>query len=142
MLAGKNRRTNVFLFLGLFTFCFLFCIGKTTIHTVKDILMKKAFILLIITIFIASACHKKAVPTFTTRSIDISQTASTNTTPDIEAGKNTFTARCIRCHNLPDPGKYNVQRWNGILTIMTFRARLTKEEINDVTGYIKANCAK
>ena len=104
--------------------------------------MKKAFILLIITIFIASACHKKAVPTFTTRSIDISQTASTNTTPDIEAGKNTFTARCIRCHNLPDPGKYNVQRWNGILTIMTFRARLTKEEINDVTGYIKANCAK
>ena len=87
------------------------------------------------------ACHKKAVPTFTTRSIDITQTVN-NTTPDIDAGKNIFTARCNRCHDLPDPAKYNAQRWDGILSVMTFRARLTKDEINNVTAYIKANCSK
>ena len=100
---------------------------------------------IIVVFFIVSAlilaCHKKAVPTFTTRSIDITQTANT-ATPDIEAGKSTFTARCNRCHDLPDPVKYNAQRWDGILTVMTFRARLTKEETNNVTAYIKANCAK
>ena len=94
-----------------------------------------------VSFFIASACHKKAVPTFTTRSIDITQTVN-NTTPDIEAGKNVFTARCNRCHDLPDPAKYNALRWDGILSVMTFRARLTKEETNNVTAYIKTNCAK
>ena len=89
------------------------------------------------------ACHKKAVPTFTTRSIDITQTVNSgNTIPDIEAGKATFTARCNRCHDLPEPSKYTSQRWDGILSIMIFRARLTKEEINNVTAYIKSNCSK
>ena len=105
--------------------------------------MKKIFILLFVSFFIATGCHKKAVPTFTTRSIDITQTAnSDNTTPDIELGKATFTARCNRCHDLPDPAKYSAQRWDGILSIMTFRARLTKEETSNVTAYIKANCSK
>ena len=101
----------------------------------------KIIVVLIIISTMVIACHKKAVPTFTTRSIDITQTVNT-AIPDIEAGKNTFTARCNRCHDLPDPARYPAQRWDGILTVMTFRARLTKEETNNVTAYIKANCAK
>ena len=103
--------------------------------------MKKATIIVsAISLFII-ACHKKAVPTFSTRSINIEETAN-NKIPDIDAGKNTFTARCNRCHDLPDPSKYNAQRWDGILSIMTFRARLTKDETTNVTAYIKANCSK
>ena len=103
----------------------------------------KAIILFFILSISVIACHKKAVPTFSTRSIDINETINSNsTTPDIELGKATFTARCNRCHDLPDPVKYNSQRWDGILSIMTFRARLTKEETNNVTAYIKANCSK
>src|SRR4029078_3206065 len=100
--------------------------------------MQKAVITVSIFSLFIIACHKKAVPTFSTRSINIEETAN-NTTPDIEAGKNNFTARCNRCHDLPDPSKYNAQRWDGILSVMTFRARLTKEETNNVTAYIKVN---
>jgi cytochrome c5 len=104
---------------------------------------KKIIILFSAISVLIIACHKKAVPTFTTRSIDINETVnSNNTTPDIESGKTTFSARCNRCHDLPDPAKYNAQRWDGILSVMTFRARLTKEETDNLTAYIKANCAK
>lgn len=103
--------------------------------------MKKATILFATISLFILACHKKAVPTFSTRSIDITATAN-NKTPDIEAGKTVFTARCNRCHDLPDPSKYNAQRWDGILGVMTSRARLTKEETDNVTAYVKANCSK
>ena len=103
--------------------------------------MKKTIILVSVFSLSIIACHKKAVPTFSTRSINIEEIANNNT-PDIEAGKNTFTARCNRCHDLPDPSKYTAQRWDGILSIMTFRARLTKEETDNVAAYIKANCSK
>ena len=105
--------------------------------------MKKPFIHLIVIILIAAACHKKAVPTFTTRSIDITQTANSNTkTPDLESGKSIFSSHCNRCHSLPDASKYTAQRLDGILPIMTARAKLTKEEADDVAAYLKANCAK
>jgi hypothetical protein len=94
-------------------------------------------------LIITTACHKKAVPTFSTRSIDITETAKKNNRPpDLESGKNTFTARCNRCHDLPDPAKYNTQRWDVLLSIMVPRARLTREEADNVTAYLKANCAK
>lgn len=108
--------------------------------------MKKTiFIFILVTTVAFLSCHKKAVPTFSTRSIDITETAksSKNNKPvDVEAGKNIFTARCNRCHDLPDPAKYNAQRWDIILSSMIERARLSKDEGNNVTAYLKANCAK
>ena len=58
--------------------------------------MKTIFFILFATSVVAiTACHKKAVPTFTTRSIDIpAPTKKSNKAPDLESGKNTFTARC------------------------------------------------
>jgi cytochrome c len=89
------------------------------------------------------ACHKKAVPTFTTRSIDITQTAPVNDKiPDLESGKSIFMSHCNRCHALPDPVKYTTKQFDGILPIMIPRARLNKDEATDVTAYLKANCAK
>jgi len=105
--------------------------------------MKFFLILLIATILVNSACHKKAVPTFTTRSIDITQTVPVNNrTPDPESGKSVFTSHCNRCHALPDPLKYTSQQFDGILPVMTRRAKLNNDETADVTAYLKANCAK
>ncbi|MFI5133961.1 MAG: hypothetical protein ACHQEB_06475 [Chitinophagales bacterium] len=105
--------------------------------------MKKTILFFFIITIVAAACHKKAVPTFSTRSIDINETAKKNNRPpDLESGKSTFTARCNRCHNLPDPVKYTAQRFDIILPIMIPRARLTREEADNVTAYLKANCSK
>jgi cytochrome c2 len=105
--------------------------------------MNKLIILLIVICVPAVACHKKAVPTFTTRSIDISQTVpAKDRTPDMELGKTVFMSHCNRCHALPDPVNYTAKQLDGILPIMIARARLNKEEGNDVMAYLKANCAK
>lgn len=104
--------------------------------------MKKFFIISILLCVILS-CHKRAVPTFTTRSIDINETANTkNDPPDLGSGKSVFSARCHRCHDLPNPSKYTEMRLDTLLPIMTSRARLTKEEADNVTAYLKANCSK
>jgi mono/diheme cytochrome c family protein len=103
--------------------------------------MKKVTVLL--SAFIILSCHKKAVPTIATRQTDPPSSIQTaNMVADIDAGRTTFTVRCGRCHDLPDPLKYNVQRWNGILSVMIPRARLMKEEVNNVSAYIKANAKK
>jgi cytochrome c5 len=105
--------------------------------------MKKLMVLSIIFLLVIMACHKKAIPTFTSRIAEpVTPVTTTNLPPDAEAGKTTFTARCNRCHGLPDPAKYTTQRWDGILSIMIPRARLTKEEGNNVTAYLKANAQK
>lgn len=107
--------------------------------------MKKTIVFSFMAMIVLIACHKKAVPTFSTRSIDINETAKStknNKPVDLESGKNTFTARCNRCHDLPDPVKYNAQRWDIVLSIMIPRAKLTKEESDNVTAYLKANCSK
>lgn len=79
------------------------------------------------------------MPTFSTRSIDFSETAKSrnNANPDPEAGKITFMSHCNHCHDLPDPSKYTAKQLETILPIMTRRARLTKEEASNVTIYLK-----
>ena len=104
--------------------------------------MKKGITLLFVLVFIVQACHKKAIPTITTRQENLPIPQTENMITDVDAGIITFTTRCKRCHDQPDPLKYNAQRWDGILSVMIPRARLTKEEANNVAAYIKANCSK
>jgi cytochrome c5 len=58
------------------------------------------------------------------------------------AGKATFSAKCGRCHDLPDPARYSEQRWGPIMVEMSGKAKLTKEETVNVTAYVKANARK
>ena len=106
--------------------------------------MKKIILVFVIVACALSACHKKAIPTITTRKTDppppISGTVDIK--PDIGAGKTIFTARCSRCHDLPAPAKYTVQRWEVILKLMLPKARLSEEQEIHVTAYIKKNSAK
>jgi hypothetical protein len=104
--------------------------------------MNGRIILLSVLFFIILACHKKGIPTITARQDKPLSWQTENFVTDIDAGRMTFIAKCKRCHVQPDPLTYNAQRWDGILSVMIPRARLTKEEANNVTAYIKANCSK
>jgi hypothetical protein len=50
--------------------------------------------------------------------------------------------RCSRCHDLPKPGEYTSGRWEGILSYMIPRARLTPEQSVHLKAFIYANSAK
>ena len=62
-------------------------------------------------------------------------------TPDTLIGKIVFTNRCGRCHGLPELNQFTSKRWDGILSYMIPRARLTDEQGIHVTAYLKANAA-
>ncbi len=62
------------------------------------------------------------------------------TTADTIAGKNIFTARCGRCHGLPDISSYNTKKWDIILSSMIPKARLNKDQGIHLTAYIKSTC--
>ena len=61
---------------------------------------------------------------------------------DTATGKIVFINRCRKCHELPDPVQYTTQRWDGILSYMIPRARLSNEQAVHVTAYVKANAQK
>ncbi len=97
------------------------------------------------------ACHKKALPTITTRTeeppppvaLPNRQMAdSSSFVVDMVAGKLIFTESCSRCHDLPDPAKYAGQRWERILGRMIPRARLNRVEASNVRAYVMANAGK
>ena len=103
----------------------------------KDKTMKKLILLLIVTAIIIIACNKKAVPTK-----PITPDPSLPTViPDTSIGKIVFIHRCGRCHGLPEPNQFTSKRWDGILSYMIPRARLTDEQGIHVTAYLKANAA-
>jgi hypothetical protein len=81
--------------------------------------MKTIFLLAIFS-GIIQACQQKALPTITTRTTEPSRPVSAvvDVRPDAAVGKIIFTNRCGRCHALPDPVQFTVQRWDGILAIM------------------------
>lgn len=60
---------------------------------------------------------------------------------NIAAGERLFTTRCIKCHELHKPSKYNAQRWETILTNMIPRAGLSGADAANVRAYVKANSA-
>lgn len=95
-------------------------------------------------VLLGFACNKKALPTITQRTTEppapVKKTIDIK--PDVETGKVIFTSRCGRCHDLPKPEQFTPQRWDGILSYMIPRARLTDEQGVHVTAYLKTNAAK
>jgi hypothetical protein len=62
--------------------------------------------------------------------------------PDIDRGKMVFTNRCGRCHGLPEPGLYSIDRWETIMASMAPKARLSKADRVHVTAWAQANAKK
>ncbi|NOT51673.1 MAG: hypothetical protein HOP10_10405 [Chitinophagaceae bacterium] len=87
------------------------------------------------------ACNKKAMPVISERTTDPPKPESpvADVKPDIVIGQRVFTNQCSKCHDLPDPAKYNTERWDGILRTMIPRAGISRVNEVHVTAYVKAN---
>lgn len=112
----------------------------------KGVNMKKLILLLIVTAIIIIACNKKAVPVITERRTQPTKSFTSDPSlsiviPDTSIGKTVFINRCGKCHGLPEPNQFTSKRWNGILSYMIPRARLTDEQGIHVTAYLKATAA-
>ncbi len=108
--------------------------------------MKKTISFLCCIVIIITDCNKKSVPIITSRETSplvISTTKSeTLVKADLTQGKQIFINRCGKCHDLPLPEQFTEKRWDGILSYMIPRARLSDEQGIHVTGYLKANAKK
>lgn len=106
--------------------------------------MKRAAISIITAVVILMACHKRSIPVITERTTEPAkpQTEIIRTIPDAEAGRIVFMNCCGRCHGLPETNVYTAKRWETILILMAPRARLTKNEMQDVMAHIHMHSKK
>ena len=81
-------------------------------------------------------CSKKSLPTIERR---IEEPSGPVIEIDLSAGERLYATRCARCHDLPKPSKYTMERWEPILSTMIPRARLSGVEAANVRAYVKAN---
>jgi cytochrome c2 len=96
--------------------------------------MKKTIIISFLIIAVWS-CSQKTVPTQTTTTTVV----TTTTTGDVNAGKDTYVAKCQQCHGLKNPGNYTVAQWGPILNSMARKANLDESEKANVLAYVDAN---
>lgn len=84
------------------------------------------------------------MPTISDRTTDPAKPESpvANVKPDLVVGQRVFNNQCGKCHDLPSPGKYKADRWDGILRTMIPRAGISRVNEVHVTAYIKTNAAK
>lgn len=106
--------------------------------------MKKYITAVLCISVIFLACSKKSLPVITARTSNpgLSVAEKPEIIPDEARGKIIFTNRCQKCHGLPEPTLYTKKRWEGILSYMVPKARLSDEEAIHLTAYLKANAAK
>ena len=98
--------------------------------------MKKVLVLSVITLFIATACHKKAAP-----SAAVPAPAVAAPAPDpalVEAGKTVYATKCTKCHAAKVVENYTVDKWAGILKSMIPKAKLDDTEAAQVTAFVNA----
>src|SRR5258706_13165539 len=96
--------------------------------------MKGIYLISLLVQIVIIGCHSKTVPVITSRENDpLPPVSIVNEPPNLETGKVIFAAKCQRCHDLPDPLKYNAQRWDAILRTMIPKARLSSQEANNLT---------
>lgn len=103
--------------------------------------MKKVFVLSVLIVFIAAACHKKAVPSSSTSAA----TSAPAPAPDpamVEAGKTVFNTKCTKCHAAKVVDNYTVDKWNSILKSMIPKAKLDDTEAAQVTAFVTAGAKK
>lgn len=95
--------------------------------------MKKLLVVAIIILFVWGCSHKTAPSTQT------SSTQSTSTSTAAAAGKETYVAKCQRCHSLKNPANYTTDQWVPILNNMAAKANLSDDEKANVMAYVDAN---
>lgn len=106
--------------------------------------MKKTIAVTLILLIVIVSCQKKAMPVISERTSapDKPRTDTGMIVPDIDRGKMVFTNRCGRCHGLPEPGLYSVDRWETIMASMAPKARLSKADRVHVTAWAQTNAKK
>ena len=98
-------------------------------------MMKKVLVIATLIILVWGCTHKTA-PQVTT------QTAPVSDATTIAAGKDTYIAKCQRCHQLKDPADFTIAQWVPILDNMAGRAHLTDAEKANVMAYIQINAKR
>jgi cytochrome c5 len=127
--------------------------------------MKKILFASTVLVFIYG-CSKKMAPTNTTKAESSSPTLQSSVkvsaptpvvkdvvtpTPEVPKevvkevskestivaiGKETYKAKCGKCHNLKEPQEYNALKWAKIVDWMGPRAKLDAEEKENVLAYV------
>jgi hypothetical protein len=99
-------------------------------------------------IILLASCHQKAVPVISERKAEPPKKFESiyppkeTVPPDTTAGKQLFTARCGRCHGLPETNQFTAEKWDGILPVMFPRTGMNNEEALHVRAYVFANAKK
>lgn len=105
--------------------------------------MKKCWLILLL-----FSCQKKALPVITERKADLPEKIASIYPPkatvpvDTLMGNRLFRTSCGRCHGLPEPKQFSVEKWETILPLMFPRSRFNNEEALHVRAYVLANAVK
>jgi mono/diheme cytochrome c family protein len=107
--------------------------------------MKTTFSIVVFSI-IVFACQRKAVASSNAIIISNKTTTTANKgtarTQVMSAGQNIYSSRCGRCHYSKTVQDYTSQQWENILKRMIPKAKLNKEEAQDVTAYVMEHAKK
>ena len=107
--------------------------------------MKKSSILVLIaaSVLLFSNCFKKGHPTAQKSPAEEAEYAKTHYTDAQRAqGKTLFEGGCAQCHDLPVPGNYTIQQWDGILPGMFEKAKMNYDNAGLVKAYVVYNAKK
>jgi hypothetical protein len=109
--------------------------------------MKISSLLLLFSLLIIGACHKKGIPEMTDRNAPPPKTGFVyppreTVAPDTATGRRLYAVRCVRCHDAPDVTKYTMERWDKILPTMLPRARMDNEQSLHIRSWILTQVAE
>lgn len=97
---------------------------------------KGTAILLILLVFIASACKKDSNSTnglYTPTSADVTASA---TLAELQQGRELYINNCGACHNYYLPESYTPTQWKGFISTMGPRTNMSSSETLLVTKYV------
>jgi cytochrome c5 len=100
--------------------------------------MKKyVFVLCSIATIMIIACSTSHVQKSETSKVLPPQPMSTLSANELQQGQSIFSSSCARCHDLPEPKKYDRERWtDDILPDMFKKASLDSAQQRLVKGYV------
>lgn len=81
---------------------------------------------------LAATCIVSCTPKFT----PAIEGSKTKTTEELAQGKTIYENSCGKCHDLPEPTKYDAQKWVEIMNWMAPKAKLTEEQHKLVYDYV------
>lgn len=105
--------------------------------------MKKIILCAYIVVVAAVACTPKASPSTTETVIPEAASVSSDQA-SIDAGHTIFTTKCTKCHGAKDKAvaSKSYEDLRPVLASMSKKAKLNKEEIQQVSAYVYANAKK